>query len=1143
MKRMKLGWSLLLVLALLMALLTACSGPAGEQGPQGVQGEQGAPGTNGDGILSITKTGTEGLVDTYTITYTNGDTTTFTVTNGAQGQQGLQGIQGIQGEKGADGHTPVITIQNGNWYIDGADTGKSADGIKGDTGNGISSVAKTGTEGLVDTYTITYTNGDTTTFTVTNGAQGQQGLQGIQGIPGKDGETPVITIQGGYWYIDGVNTNQSAEGLKGETGNGISAIAKTGTEGLVDTYTITYTNGDTTTFTVTNGAQGQQGAPGIQGVPGKDGETPVITIQGGYWYINGVNTTQSAVGMQGETGNGISSIAKTGSEGLVDTYTITYTNGDTDTFTVTNGAQGAPGIQGVPGNDGHTPVVTIQNGYWYVDGVNTNQSAVGIQGETGNGISSIAKTGSEGLVDTYTITYTNGDTDTFTVTNGAQGAPGIQGVPGNDGHTPIITIQNGNWYIDGIDSGKSAVGEKGDTGLSAYQIYLLHNPSYTGSEQEWIEDYVNGTLTKYTVTFDLNGGTVDGEFSNSISANYGKTISLAVPTRTGYTFLGWYTGMTVVDGIFTTTDVVTGDLNLIARWQINTFTVTFLDYYGGTISIQTIDYGASATAPAVPSEIGGIPFYGWNKTFTAVTSDMTVSALYSRSIYTVTYHTDGGSEILPEGVYYGDIPVKPADPEKPGFTFAGWFLERSFTTEYKFDYALDANTTLYAKMNGDYTIITTAEELAAIANNPAGKYVLGNDINYKGDIWTPIETFSGIFDGAGYRIYNFVLSGTSTLEGFIRTNNGTMKNIVFDEFACVYDIYVYASTRPTVGIVTGINNGTIDNCELRTGEIGITISKKGHSETLYALAGGFAGQNSGLISHCANDVDISFTTSVVNTYNGYASTSCLLTMNIWVGGIAGGNAKDIVNCTVNNKVISVNSAANGTGYGGGDKGGTNKVYVGGIVGCNNLDGATVSECVADIDMDFTYSPGGNKTAYIGQIVGYTNNNNTVIENCLALGSIDVEFVDNMDEAMWTEINVGGIIGAIEGTGSKVSNSYADVNITTSDNMKGNKGGIVGNSLAGNSILKTIYVGNMNIGSYEGYSYGMIAGAQAGATHLCYYSSSSTLKVNGATATPTCTVGTSEALATLQSEAFIYATLYWDADIWSVVEGQNPTLKS
>ena len=72
---------------------------------------------------------------------------------GDKGDQGAQGIQGDVGPSGADGQ-------------DGADGADGADGV------GIASVEKTSTSGLVDTYTITYTDGDTDTFDVTNGADG-----------------------------------------------------------------------------------------------------------------------------------------------------------------------------------------------------------------------------------------------------------------------------------------------------------------------------------------------------------------------------------------------------------------------------------------------------------------------------------------------------------------------------------------------------------------------------------------------------------------------------------------------------------------------------------------------------------------------------------------------------------------------------------------------------------------------------------------------------------------------------------------------------------------------------------------------------------------------------------------------------------
>ena len=61
-------------------------GPQGDDGPTGPQGPTGPTGATGNGITSITKTGTSGLVDTYTILFTDGTTTTFTVTNGQDGQ-------------------------------------------------------------------------------------------------------------------------------------------------------------------------------------------------------------------------------------------------------------------------------------------------------------------------------------------------------------------------------------------------------------------------------------------------------------------------------------------------------------------------------------------------------------------------------------------------------------------------------------------------------------------------------------------------------------------------------------------------------------------------------------------------------------------------------------------------------------------------------------------------------------------------------------------------------------------------------------------------------------------------------------------------------------------------------------------------
>lgn len=63
----------------------------GKDGKDGKDGQDGSAGPTGNGIASITKTGTSGLIDTYTITYTDGNTTTYEVKNGEKGDTGPAG--------------------------------------------------------------------------------------------------------------------------------------------------------------------------------------------------------------------------------------------------------------------------------------------------------------------------------------------------------------------------------------------------------------------------------------------------------------------------------------------------------------------------------------------------------------------------------------------------------------------------------------------------------------------------------------------------------------------------------------------------------------------------------------------------------------------------------------------------------------------------------------------------------------------------------------------------------------------------------------------------------------------------------------------------------------------------------------------
>lgn len=76
-------------------------------GKDGVNGKDGANGKDGVGISKIEKTGTEGNVDTYAISLTNGTVYNFTVTNGVNGKDGVDGQDGVDGKDGVDGQDGI----------------------------------------------------------------------------------------------------------------------------------------------------------------------------------------------------------------------------------------------------------------------------------------------------------------------------------------------------------------------------------------------------------------------------------------------------------------------------------------------------------------------------------------------------------------------------------------------------------------------------------------------------------------------------------------------------------------------------------------------------------------------------------------------------------------------------------------------------------------------------------------------------------------------------------------------------------------------------------------------------------------------------------------------------------------------------
>ena len=193
-------------------------------------------------------------------------------------------------------------------------------------------------------------------------------------------------------------------------------------------------------------------------------------------------------------------------------------------------------------------------------------------------------------------------------------------------------------------------------------------------------------INTYRVSFDTAGGTS----AAPETVTHGETV--AAPegvTREGYDFLGWYVGNAEYD--FTTP--VTGNITITAKWQIKTFTVRFVKADGTTLTTETVEWGKSATAPEPPAAEEGFLFFGWDKAFDCVKSDLTVTAVYTSKL-TVTFVDETGETLALRYVAKGTTVAAPDGITREGYHLLGWYVGE---TAYDFSATVEDHLTLTVK--------------------------------------------------------------------------------------------------------------------------------------------------------------------------------------------------------------------------------------------------------------------------------------------------------------------------------------------------------------------------------------------------------------------------------------------------------------
>ena len=188
---------------------------------------------------------------------------------------------------------------------------------------------------------------------------------------------------------------------------------------------------------------------------------------------------------------------------------------------------------------------------------------------------------------------------------------------------------------------------------------------------------VQWTAPTYAVTLNTNGGTINSGNVTGYTYGVGATLPAADDmTYTGHTFKGWYDNENLTGSPVTAIGgAETGNKEYWAKWEINQYTVTVKPENGKADIIITQDYGTPITAPTLTRE--GYTFKGWDKEIpeTMPAENITLKAQWEINQYTITFDTNGGSEIAPITQDYGTEITAPDNPTRKGYTFKGWDKE------------------------------------------------------------------------------------------------------------------------------------------------------------------------------------------------------------------------------------------------------------------------------------------------------------------------------------------------------------------------------------------------------------------------------------------------------------------------------------
>ena len=268
----------------------------------------------------------------------------------------------------------------------------------------------------------------------------------------------------------------------------------------------------------------------------------------------------------------------------------------------------------------------------------------------------------------------------------------------------------------------------------------LMTVTYPGSKTQWDaiskgsnNDVLENKLVcnQLEATFTADGTT----FAQPQTINRGEKFTKpAEPPKENHTFAGWYNGDEKFDFDADTTNAP-NVLELVAKWDINQYTVQFVSEHG-SFADQTIEHGKPIdTDKLTIPEVEGYTFDGWYTDdihystefdFTKpITGDTTVYAKWTPNDYEVSFITEHGKAPASQNVKYNGTANDPGKLSEEGYTFIGWYADEAHKTKFDFSTPITGDTKVYAKWEKNAPVLP---DTYALNVSGAFVYVDGVDV-------------------------------------------------------------------------------------------------------------------------------------------------------------------------------------------------------------------------------------------------------------------------------------------------------------------------------------------------------------------------------------------------------------------------------